>query len=476
MGLPMRLLRASVLLIVTAIHLTAARVDAALPPETIRVTNYRDGDTVRFPVPLLRGELGKDDSIAVENASRTPAYRAEGLVHEGRFKILCELAPGTNRIRLKSKTAEAILVLNYAPQTNPYFVRAIYMTDKSGNTDYQTPRADDPQNCQAKIATAMTLMQTFTAERMHELGFGRQTFNLERDAAGQVKVHVVKGAKDAEEYYKLDDQLWYLRVSGELAKEFPTRMAKNVVIAAYTRFDPKTGKMLGHTALGGGGQGLFGSGDLFTWPDRIETAQAGFMNTTPIDPKAIMSDSIGRHTYWGAASTTIGATLHEMGHAFGLPHTTDRLDIMTRGFDRFNRAFTFVDPPSAANKKSIVFTETDVAAFMPVSAAHLVTSPWFTLDGPAPAGPNKVTVVFRKADETIVATSPQGIRYIGGRKKGDMQLFAAPPPGQPAPTEFATPIEPFRTKLGDGGTLVVIDGVGHRREVRMSELAAGKEE
>jgi hypothetical protein len=57
-----------------------------------------------------------------------------------------------------------------------------------------------------------------------------------------------------------------------------------------------------------------------------------------------------------------------------------------------------------------------------------------------------------------------------------MQLFVAPPPGQPAPTEFATPAEAFRKKLGDGGTLVVIDRVGHRREVRLAELTAAKEE
>jgi Putative peptidase family len=103
----MRSLCASSLLLVAAISLGAVE-----PPETIRITNYRDGDTVRFPVPLLKGEVGKDDSIAVENTSRTPPYRTEGLVHEGRFKILCELVPGTNRIRLKSKNAEAILVLN----------------------------------------------------------------------------------------------------------------------------------------------------------------------------------------------------------------------------------------------------------------------------------------------------------------------------------------------------------------------------
>ncbi|HEX3316278.1 MAG TPA: hypothetical protein VHR72_15375, partial [Gemmataceae bacterium] len=76
----MRSTGASILLLLTATVPCLLDAGAAETPETIRITNYRDGDTVRFPVPLLKGELGKDDSIAVENASRTPPFRAEGLV------------------------------------------------------------------------------------------------------------------------------------------------------------------------------------------------------------------------------------------------------------------------------------------------------------------------------------------------------------------------------------------------------------
>jgi hypothetical protein len=453
-------------------HIGAAADASAI----IRLLNYREGDTLRYSVALLKGELIGGDSISVVNTSASPPRPMQGLVHKGRFKVLCELTPGVNRLQLKSGSTEMVLTLLYVPQTNPYIVRLIYMTDEAGDTHYQSPRKDDPQNYQDRLSTAMKLMQTMTAERMDELGFGRRTFNIELDGVGPVRVHLVKGQKPAAEYYKLNDQLWYRQVASEVEKIHPTTRAKNVVIAAYTRFDPETGKMLGHTALGGGGQGLFGSGNLFTWPASIAEAQAAFMDTTPIDRKKVMSDSVGRHTFWGAASTTIGATLHEMGHTFGLPHTNDRLDIMTRGFDHFNRVFTFVDPHSAANPKPIEFNERDVAAFTPISAAALITSPWFALDAPPPAGANKITVAINKKDQKIVATSPLGIRYIGGRKSGDMHHFAAPPASQPAPTIFRADLEPFLKAIGEKGNLVILDSAGHRRETVLVDLPAEKEE
>ena len=50
------------------------------------------------------------------------------------------------------------------------------------------------------------------------------------------------------------------------------------------------------------------------------------------------------------------------GHAFGLPHCTDDLYIMTRGFDRLNRVFTLVEPRSQHNREPIVFAEKDAVA------------------------------------------------------------------------------------------------------------------
>ena len=60
----------------------------------------------------------------------------------------------------------------------------IYMTDSTGDTTFQTPYENDPQNYKGKLDTALKLMQCFTAETMNDAGLGRKTFNLELDENG----------------------------------------------------------------------------------------------------------------------------------------------------------------------------------------------------------------------------------------------------------------------------------------------------
>lgn len=404
----------------------------AAAPAAIRIANYADQDEIRFPVPLILGETA-DKSVTeitvVNTSSDRPERQTRGLAHQGRFKALVELVPGVNQLVLRAGPAEQKLTLRYRPQTNPYFVRAIYLTDRSGETAYQTPRDNDPQDYAARIGTALKLMQTFTAERLHDLGFGRRTFNLEFDERGQVIVHVHRGALPAEKYYALDDLKWYDAVYKELREPFPMRSAKNFCVAAYTRFDPKSGKTRGHTALGGGGLGLFGSGNLYTWPASIAQAQAAFMNPAAIDTTRTMNDSAGRGTWWGAASTTIGASLHEMGHTFGLPHTREPLDIMTRGFDRFNRAFTLTEPASGRGKTPVEFKPERVAAFAPISAAALVNSRWLALDE-RPWRDHKPTIRRDRDTGDIVVEDETAVRYVGLSVKGEAVHFIAPPTGQ----------------------------------------------
>jgi len=468
--------------VLQALALGWACAAAASAAQPIRVTNYAGGETIRFPVPLIRGELtdAKLTAVTVVNtSSRRDTREMTGLADHGRFKVLAELVPGENALLIRAGKAETRLTLTYTPQTNPYVVRAIYFTGSEGDTRFQTPKARDPQDWRGKLDTAMKCMQTFTAERLADFGYGRRTFRLELDADGKVKVHLLKGTRPAAHYQTLTGHQLYSAVGREVGRQLPHRRAKNLVIPAMTRFDPNTGRALAHTALGGGGLALFGGGDLFTWPDRLADVQAAFMDDTRVDPKKLFSDSVGRHTYWAIASTTMGAALHELGHTFGLPHSRERHDIMTRGHDRFNRFFALVEPPHARRKRAYTFADTEVACWAPVSAAALAASRHFALDARAWRDDAKTVLRPDRASKSVAIESPYGIRYVGvmetGPRYGTEVIGIAPLPktGRP-PRTLALPLAQLR-KAPRGGKLAlrVVDGEGLTTHTGLADLLAG---
>jgi len=465
--MPERLLRILYLLaLIASPALGYAEVQkpfAASNAAAARVTNYTPGEVIRYPVALLVGELSdaKATQVTLTNASsKRPTATMKGQALGRKFKVLAELVPGENKLTIApgsagegvTAAAPLAITLNYKPQTNPHFVRMIYMTDSTGETAYQSQRENDAQDFDAKLDTAMKLMQTLTAERMHDLGYGRQTFNMELDEAGKVKVHVHKGAKPAADYYKLDDQAWYREVAKEVNAAFDMKHAKNIVIAAYTRWDPATKRASGHTALGGGNQGLFGSGNLFTWPSSLADVQGVFMDATRMDTTKTQDDSGGRGMVWSAAATTIGATLHEMGHAFGLPHTRVSTDVMSRGFDQFNRVFTLSEP-TRRNNNPRLFKPEEATAFAPPSAESLLTSRWFALDAREFAQKNDISINYDAADDSIVIKSPTGVGFFAADSKGDAVFHRSPPRDKAAPAEFRVPVADIRKVIPEGDAM-----------------------
>ena len=459
--------------IAMCLGLTAA---AAAAP--MAVTNFRGGETVRFPVVLLRGRVADSaltEVTAVNTSSKRSTRELKGLAHKGRFKALTELVPGNNDLVLRAGKNDLPLAITYKPQTNRYVVRAVYFTGREGDTRFQTPRKNDPQNWRGKLGTAMKIMQTFTAERMNDFGFGRKTFNLELDADGRVKVHLLKGPRPAAHYRTLSGHQLYSAVGREVSRQLPHRRAKNLVVPALTRFDPNTGKAYAHTALGGGGLALFGGGDLFTWPDDLAGVQKAFMDARRVDPKKVFSDSVGRHTYWAIASTTIGAALHELGHTFGLPHSGERHDIMTRGHDRFNRFFTLVEPPHARRRTPLEFKDADVACWAPVSAGALAACRHFAADARPWQDRPSTSIRLDRASKTIVISSDYGVRFVGvmavAKSFGVRSLYAVPSGGAKQVKVALASLKkpPAGAKL----RLKVVDGEGLTTGVGLTELLAG---
>ncbi|WP_375314933.1 metallopeptidase [Schlesneria sp. DSM 10557] len=454
----------------------ATLLAAPVQGEGIKVTNHESGSTIRYPVALLRGEL-KDRSakeVVVENrSSQRPSRQIAGVALDGNFRALAELVPGENQLRVSAGSNAIELVLHYHPQTNPYFVRVIYMTDSTGETDYQSQFDGDPQNYADKLDTAIKLLQTFTAERLNDIGLGRHTFNLEFDNRGRIKIHALKGEKPASYYYGLSDNDWYGHVNEWVGHQFPDSHSKNIVIAAYTRFDPVQKKVFAHTALGGGKLGLFGGGSIFTWPNTLQDTFRVFGDETPIDAEKVHEDSAGRKTVWATAATTMGATLHEMGHAFGLPHCTDNLCIMTRGFDHLNRAFTLIEPRSQHNEQPIPFADRDVAYFAPVSAASLRASRWFQLDERR-YGTEQKWPTFRldRSTGNLRVRAERGVRYVSFSVNDDARGFRDFwSEGTSPPKEVVLSADEIRQLApGKDWTVNAIDDEGESRSQSLSQL------
>jgi len=446
-------------------------------PKPIRLTNYTDNTTIRHPVPLIRGTITDANAtfVTIINTSSNRATRKmKGLARKGTFKALTELVPGPNKLIIKVGKDELPLTLNYKPQTNPHIVRVFFLTDKTGSTEFQTPIENDPHDYRGKLGTAMKLMQTFTAERMHDLGFGRVTFNLELDEAGRVNVRTLQADEPAEHYHKMTGlKLW--QYAGRLIRRnHPNRYAKNLVVPAFTRFDPNTNKAYAHTALGGGQLALFGGANLFTWPTSIADTQKAFTDTTRIDTTRFFSDSVGRHTFWATASTTIGAALHELGHTFGLPHSQSHHDIMTRGFDRFNRAFTIIEPPHARRKKQYEFNETQIARWDPPSAAWLKFNRWFALDQIDFTGRDKTLITADDNLRTIRISSENGIGAVVLGTKGIAAGHVPIDYNQPPPQNIAVPMADFGKFLtGDKPVIRIIDARGLAKTVPLKSLMPG---
>lgn len=448
----------------------------------IRLANCTGGETLRYPVALLRGTLSDASApgvTLVNTSSRRGTREMAGLAHQGRFKVLAELVPGENKLVVRSGEAELPFTLHYKPQTNSCVVRVIYFTDRSGKTDYQTPVENDRQHFRGKLDTAMKLLQTFTAESLHDQGLGRATFNLELDDEGKVKVHVLQGDLSIEQYHRMSGGELYGHIAGKLGTKLPHKTATNLVIPAFTRFDPQTKKVYAHTALGGGNLALFGGGDLFAWPNSLADAQKAFMDPTPVDPNKLFSDSVGRHTFWANASTTIGAALHELGHTFGLPHSSDAHDIMTRGIDRLNRFFTFVEPPHAGSKEPYEFKDDEVACWSPVSAGALAPNRFFALDGRRWSDEDRSGVSLDAANRAVIVESDYGVRYIGVNIYGKDFGTAAVYPQficveKAPPKKVVVPIAHLGRKMATASVSIhVLDDQGHSRWVTMEQLLDG---
>ncbi len=234
-------------------------------------------------------------------------------------------------------------------------------------------------------------------------------------------------------------------------------------------YDPATGRKLGHCANANDGTGVFSALDIFSWPSSLQEVQRAFSNPTLVDKTQVADDSAGRGRLWAVAATTIGVTLHELGHCFNLPHSGDRFGIMSRGHDFFNRNFTLIEPPIPGRDRTFAFPDDHRSRFERANAARLNFHPFFQPD-PRPqsnlAAPS-IEVDFSTGD--IYVKAPAGLRALSIERDGVLRDTATYLGEAPRRRGF-TRAELQRIAGGRDFALVAIDDDGRISFAGASQL------
>ncbi|XP_017788871.1 PREDICTED: putative zinc metalloproteinase YIL108W [Habropoda laboriosa] len=360
-------------------------------PEEISVTNVTDGENLCYSLALIRGRVSTVYTFITLRNQKNQS--AEWPVVSGEFRAVVELTRGPNKLELEVAGQRKRLVLIYEPRTTRLRVTPVYVICAGHDGYFQGPRGEDrsPESAATRIGLGARLLQTLTAEKLREAGYGRKTFQLERDLDG-AECLVMHSMLDVDRARAMNQrELWELIARELMTGHLASKDRKYLAFLSCTRYrgapNPRThedtlARTQGHAALGGGGLALFGSACLHTWPTCIDQLLPRFLDATLIDTEQLMDDSNYRGTHGGCLATTLGSVLHELGHTFDLGHT--REGIMGRGFDYVDRVFVGgagID----FNRNPVLRRDpqhTTVAITRPLSVTVTVQQPFSLLTSP----------------------------------------------------------------------------------------------
>ncbi|MDB5048378.1 MAG: hypothetical protein JWO30_1449 [Fibrobacteres bacterium] len=366
----------------------------------ISVTNLSRNETVGYELLLIKGDLAvtaekvyldldgippgfpgspsvePDESAAAKPVREWPAGG-------GHFKALVQLAKGPNHIVLSAEGHRTTcLDVNYSPNPSRNTIRLVFVLSKDGMEGPGViPAApgdiSDLISAKKRLAFGALLMETAMAELLHDAGRPRRTVSFKRDSRGHVEVTVFHSARSEDSLRaKTADQLW----------EVFHRELDSAYQDGRTKFLSMLGGF-GSGALGGGNQAMFGTATLYSWAQGLDELTSRFSDPRKPGDFNLVDESAFRNSFWSNYSTGIGATLHELGHALGLPHSGDGDDIMERGFDRFNRIFMIREDDQLI---------TDQAAhYGPSSADLLLNNAWVLPAAPAGLAAREARVDYR---------------------------------------------------------------------------------
>ena len=216
---------------------------------SIQINNVTSEDVLTYSLALLVGEVQPPlpDSVIIACNKRS-GVSISWPVHNGNFKTLVELLPGENTIELTFYGEVLEFTLTYKVPSFDRFVRPVYIKC------HDDPRGDfqgaDDEDCSAKsacrrIALGARLIQTLTAEKLAEHGFGRKAFMLEKDLDTSARsCHVFTSSLSVARAREMTGtELWMKFASELMASDRFTRRnnCKWFCFMSFTRYESHDG-------------------------------------------------------------------------------------------------------------------------------------------------------------------------------------------------------------------------------------------
>lgn len=235
----------------------------------INLYNVSDGELFAYSLPLVIGDIDfhHGDGLLHVWLGHEPDNVFQWPVVEGCFKFLVQLGHGENIVHVKHENDVLQLRMVYQKPPFTYFVRPVYIVCSDDDGYFQGPENVDcsPESAVQRITLGAQLIQSFTAEKMKEHGFGRVTFQLESEDGIRPTCHIFRTKLTLEQVYSMSgNDLWTHFGKELMTSNFARRhKCKWYCFMSFTRYDPPAQAELpkthseilsytkGHTALGG---------------------------------------------------------------------------------------------------------------------------------------------------------------------------------------------------------------------------------
>lgn len=278
---------------------------------TIKLLSLSNNEKIPYSLLLLIGEVistktkilckSKPELTICSGSNQTTT-----VLLDNTFKCSLQLIPGENIITLKYCNSTHQIRLIFEIPESIYSVLPVYIICKNDAGYYQGPETqkNTPETACKKISTMAQLIQTLYAEKLHQLGFGRKTFQFKNIEPGS-KIPIPsmhESDLDVEVARSMPaEELWSYFGQELLRSPLSDRNVKYLAILSCTlyegdKYDPNLDydiKSLtkAGVALGGGGLALFGAGCLYSWPDTVNDVTKCFGDKTIVDRFKYLDDS-----------------------------------------------------------------------------------------------------------------------------------------------------------------------------------------